>query len=68
MIFAPEVIVFVQSSERCISAHRRLTIRVLSGFSMILPFKIPLSLQIIMEDEYIVNNDADTTSLHTHLE
>ena len=34
---------------------------------MILPFKIPLSLQI-MEDEYIVNNDAGTTSLHVHLE
>ena len=34
---------------------------------MILPFKIPVSLQI-MGDEYIVNNDADTTSLHVHLE
>ena len=34
---------------------------------MILPLKIPVSLQI-MEDEYIVNNDADTTSLHVHLE
>jgi hypothetical protein len=34
---------------------------------MILPFKIPLSLQI-MDDEYIVKNDAATTSMHMHLE
>jgi hypothetical protein len=40
MIFAPQIIIFVQSSERCVSVHRRVTIRVLNGFSMILPFKI----------------------------
>jgi hypothetical protein len=57
----------VQSSERNISAHRRVTIRVFIGFFCDLPFKIHVSLQI-MDDEYIVNNDADTTSLHVHLE
>ena len=67
MIFAPQVIVFVQSNERCISAHRRVTIRVLAGFSMILPFEIPVSLQI-MEDEYIVDKDSVTTILQLHLE
>ena len=67
MIFAPQVIVFVQSNERCLSAHRRVTIRGFNRFFYDLPFKIPVSLQI-MEDEYIVNNDADTTSLHVHLE
>jgi hypothetical protein len=34
---------------------------------MISPFKIHASLQI-MEDEYIVDNDADTALLHVHLE
>jgi hypothetical protein len=34
---------------------------------MILPFKIPASLQI-MEDEYIVDNDSDSTLLQLHLE
>jgi hypothetical protein len=67
MIFAPQVIVFVQSSDRCLSAHRRVTVRVFIRFSMILPLKIPISLQK-MEDEYIVNNDVVTISLHMHLE
>ena len=67
MIFSPQVIFLVESSERCVSAHRRVTIRVLAGFSLILPFKIPEYLQII-EDEYIIDKDSDTTLLQLHLE
>jgi hypothetical protein len=67
MIFAPQIIFFVQSSGRCVRAHRWVTIRVLTGFSMILPFKIPVSLQIT-EDEYIVNKDSVSTLLQLHLE
>jgi hypothetical protein len=37
------------------------------GFSMIYPFKIPTSLQI-MGDEYIDDNESVTTMLHLHLE
>ncbi len=67
MVFAPQVIAFVQSSERRICAHRRVTIRFLTGFSMILPFKIPVSLPT-MEDEYIADKDSVSTLLQLHLE
>ena len=35
---------------------------------MIYPFKIPISLQQIMGDEYIVDNEYVATMLHLHLE
>ena len=81
MIFAPQVILLVQSSEWCgqgwkvsigvhislLSAHIRVTIRIFTGFSMILPFKIPISLQI-MGDEYILDYESVTRLFHLHLE
>ena len=81
MIFASQVILLVLSSERCsegwkvpigvhislLNAHRRVRIRDFSGFSIVLPFKIPVSLQI-MGDGYNVEIESVSTLLHLHLE
>ena len=40
---------------------------IFSGFYMTLPYKIPISVQI-MGDEYNVDNESVTTLLHLQLE
>jgi hypothetical protein len=57
----------VQSSERCVSAHRRVTIRVFNKIFYDFTISIPISLQI-MEDEYIVDDELVAILLHLHLE